>query len=230
MRNTLVVLMLMIALMQSCVIHAQDSEAQNGTSSTSHAQEDSNFNVNLSLSDDLSTDEKFEIAKKAIRETVNGEFDKELELDGLSDDEKAEIVSTLERNFRFESNDNGIPASVLAIAIPAVVLSVGMPVIIVLLVLWFGHVKRKQKLELINSYIESDQEVPDQVLNAFDGNDAPNPLRDGIWLTGIGLGVFLAFAVGGNIQVAGFGLIPLFMGVARLSYWYIEERKAKLNV
>jgi len=234
MKNILLALFLGAAVLGNYATQAQESEAQSTntvTSETKISEEEGKgvrirADINLG-DDDLSTDEKFELAKKAIKDTVGEEFGKELELEieGLTDEEKAKVVSALERKFSFEGSDDGIPAGAIAIALPAIVLTLGMPIFIVLLVLWFGHKKRKQKLEIINTYLQANQEVPNQVLSAFDSEIGSNSLRKGILLTGVGLGIFLGFSVGEEMTIAGIGLIPFFMGVARLFYWYIEERK-----
>ena len=235
MRNILLAFVLGVAVLGNCEIQAQESEAQS-TNSVTYVEDDKGgrISIDIDLDDnELSTDEKFEAAKKAIKATVGEEFGKELELeiDGLSDEEKAKVVSAIEQKFSFESSNSndGIPAGAIAIALPAIILTLGMPIFIVLLVLWFGHKKRKQKLEIINTYLQANQEVPNQVLNAFDSEIGSNSLRKGILLTGVGLGIFLGFSVGEEMTIAGIGLIPFFMGVARLFYWYIEERKQEAS-
>ncbi len=199
---------------------ADDTKNNQEVSESTDGKSGIHFDLNFDDDDDLSTDEKFEIAKKAIKETVGSEFSKdiELEIDGLTDEEKREIIEALEEA-------DGIPASVLAVAIPAVVLTLGMPVIIVLLVLWFSHKKRRQKMEVINSYLQADREVPDQVLNAFDVG-GKSSLRRGIMLVGLGLGIVAAFNGFNEPEIAALGLIPLFIGLARLVYWFLEDRKA----
>jgi len=227
MKNILIVIML--AALFSGVSYAQESEAQSTKpSEVENVEDKSKFKMDINFDDDeLSTDEKFEMAKRAIKDSVSEDFAKdiEVEIDGLTEDEKAEIVSALEHKFRFNSDGDSIPAGAIAIALPAIILLFGMPIFIVLLVLWFGHKKRRQKLEIINTYLDANQEVPDQVLNAFDPEHGANSLRKGILLTGVGLGIVFAFGVFGESEIGGLGFIPLFMGVARLVYWYIEERK-----
>jgi len=228
MKNMLVGLMLTIASITHAPVFAEVEEGADQTSvveEKSDTDKGARINVNWE-NDELSTDEKFEIAKKAIEDAVGGEFSKEiaLEIEGLSDEDKKELVSALEEGFPLAIDPNRIPAGALAIAIPAVVLIFGMPIFIVLLVLWFGHKKRRQKMEVINAYLQADREVPDQVLNAFDVG-AKSSLRRGIMLTGLGLGILAAFNGFNEPEIGALGLIPLFIGLARLVYWFIEDRK-----
>jgi hypothetical protein len=78
---------------------------------------------------------------------------------------------------------------------------------------------------LVNVYLEANKEVPPQVLNSFDVGAATS-LRRGLMLTALGVGILAAFGAAGDSEVGALGLIPLFVGVARLIYWYVEERKA----
>ncbi|RBP50872.1 DUF6249 domain-containing protein [Arenicella xantha] len=192
---------------------------------------DSGIRLNLTIDDDeeLTTDEKFALARSAIKEKLGEEFADELnrEIDGLTDEEKEKLVSAIEDGFTFNVDGDGIPLAALLIAIPAVVLTLGMPVIIVLLVLWFGHKKRRQRLELINRFLDAGKDVPPEILHTID-NDGGDSLKRGIMLTGIGLGVVAGFSAVGENTVAGFGLIPMFIGIARLVYWYLAERKHSL--
>jgi len=231
MKNIALSLLLIFAFITSTGANSQSEEQ--GSSTTLEQQESIELNeskdgihFNLDFDDDeLSTDEKFEIAKKAIKDAVGGEFDKdtEIEIEGLTDQQKEEIIEALEEGFSIQTD--GIPTSVLAVAIPAVVLSLGMPIIIVLLVLWFSHKKRRQKMDVINAYLQAEREVPDQVLNAFDVG-SKSSLRRGIMLVGVGLGFLAALHGFDEPEVASLGLIPLFIGLARLLYWFLEDRKA----
>lgn len=210
-----------------------DATKKNDDSTASQVLNESNeYERGLQLKwdfddDELSTDEKFEIAKKAIKDTIGSEFDKdiEVEIEGLSDEEKKEIIDALEEGFSINMGSDDIPAGALAIVIPVLLLTLGMPIIIVLVVLWFGHKKCRQKMEVINAYLQADREVPDQVLNAFDVG-SKSSLRRGIMLVGLGLGIVAAFNGFGESEVAALGLIPFFIGLARLIYWFLEGRKA----
>lgn len=218
------------------VVYAQEAGAESlPTTSESQAVPtesdeagESGIKLELTVDDEeeLSTDEKFELARKAIKQSLGEEFASELKqgIDELSDDEKERLVSALEDGVTFNMEGNGIPISVLFLAVPFVILFFGMPVIIVLLVLWFGHKKRRQRVELINKFLDAGKDVPQEVLHTIE-NGGGDSLRRGIMLTGIGLGIVAGFSAINENTVAGLGLIPMFIGIARLAYWYLAERK-----
>ena len=245
MKNKLLSLSLVLSLLLAAPAYAQENEEtaqetsveQVATGSVEKPSEENTaveekdddhkgLRVQLDMDDDLTTDEKFEIATTAISKALGEDFSEELqlEIDGLTDEQKADFISSLEDGFVIDMTSDDIPLAALFIAVPAVILFLGMPIFIVLLVLWFGHKKRRQKMELVNVYLEANKEVPPQVLTSFDVG-AASSLRRGLMLTALGVGIVAAFSAFGDADIGALGLIPLFVGVARLIYWYVEERK-----
>jgi len=78
-------------------------------------------------------------------------------------------------------------------------------------------------MDLVQAYLDAGKEVPPQVLNTF-GNGGGS-LRSGLMLTAIGIGIVAAFNAANNSSVGALGLIPMFIGLAKLLYWFFEERK-----
>lgn len=239
MKNIFFAIFLATLVTSPHILNAQEagSESLPTTSESSAVEtnnsEESESGIKLELTVDeekeLTTDEKFELARKAIKQSLGEEFASELKhgIDELSDDEKERLVSALEDGVVFNMEGDGIPLSVLFLAVPAVVLTLGMPVIIVLLVLWFGHKKRRQRVELINKFLDAGKDVPQEVLHTID-NGGGDSLKRGIMLTGIGLGIVAGFSAVEESTIAGLGLIPMFIGIARLAYWYLAERKQRV--
>lgn len=103
--------------------------------------------------------------------------------------------------------------------------AVSVPVLIVIVVLVFAQKKRRQRAELVARFIESGQEVPRELLvdhaEPADMGGEPN-LRRGVLLMGIGLGLLIALGVLAGWQIGALGLIPFFIGLARVVIWKLE--------
>lgn len=151
----------------------------------------------------------------------------EVKVEGLSDEEKLEILQKIGSNNVVHFDRDEIPDGGIAVAIIAIIMVFGMPVFIVVALLWFSSRRRRQKMELVNTFIQNGQEVPVHVMSDFDEGSTENLLRSGITLATVGLGLIVGFAVAGNEVVSGIGFIPLFIGLGRLGFWYMDERKAK---
>jgi hypothetical protein len=208
---------------------AQD-EISKTTGSTIHVEEDSDggFNVKLDFDDEIDDDKKI----KKVTDLI-GEFDSEigkeleLELNGLSQRDKNRLIEKLDEGFSFDSDMDGLPAGVVLIALPAVILIFGMPLFLLLALLGAGNRKRKQKMELVDLYIKSERDIPEHVITALDNGGAASSLKSGLTLTAVGLGVVAAFNILGAEEAGAFGLIPMFLGIARLIFWFVVERKSE---
>lgn len=182
----------------------------------------------LNLDDEIDDDQKIE----KIVELV-GEFDSEIaeelatELGSLNGEDKAKLISKLDEGFRFDPDMDGIPAGAVLISVTAIVMVFGLPLFILIALLVAGHRKRKQKMALVDLYIKSDRDIPEHVMTGLDNGGSASSLKSGLTLTAVGVGVVAAFSAVGSDDVAGFGLIPMFLGIARLVFWFLVERKAE---
>ena len=217
----------------SSSLTAQETDTQtenvqkSDTSTNSSKIGDGGFKVDIDFNDD-DNQKKLDKVAKIVGSILNEEAGKELsvELKTLSDDEKEELVEAIEEGFSFDmGGSNDIPGGALLLALPAIILFFGTPVFLLIVLLHSGYKKRRQKMELVTMYLQADRELPPHVMNAFDNGGAASSLRSGISLAAIGLGIVVAFNVSNNGDVAAFGFIPLFIGVGRLAFWFLEERK-----
>jgi len=199
------------------------------------------FNAGLAQSDDDKRDVSINVGLDSDdnnRESVENlielisELDKDaaeklsVKVEGLSDEEKLKILQRMGGDsFDFDRDD--IPAGAVAVSIIAIVMVFGTPIFILVALLYFSGRRRRQKVELVNTYLQNGQEVPAHVMQGFDDNSNENFLRSGITLSTVGLGLIVGFAVAGNEVVSGIGFIPLFIGLGRLGFWYLDERKEK---
>ena len=167
--------------------------------------------------------------------------------DDLSDEEKAEIKNDIkdaiqdikevkqgidddDLDINFGSNDGGIfddGITLLEALIPitAIVFTFGMPIMIVAVVLYSSYRKKRLMHDTIDQYVNSGKDIPPEVLKGLQKEVTPkNNLHRGLVMSGIGLGIFACFAVIGSLSAAAFGLIPLFIGLAQLLIWKLEEK------
>jgi hypothetical protein len=185
------------------------------------------INISIDLGDDNnSAEEKLKNAITKLSKVIGKDISREIaiELEGMSEDEKEEIVLAMSNGFKFDSHGSGgISVREFLIAFTAIVMIFGMPVFILLLVLMFGARKRRQKMELVSTYLDAGKDVPDEVLSEFSGG-GNNGLKRGVTPLAIGAGMIAAAFILDENELAAFGLIPLFMGIARLVYWKYETK------
>ncbi len=190
-----------------------------------------NVKLDLELDDEVDVDDKIESIVSLVSK-FDEQAGKELESDlkGLSDEEKVELSHALNDGFKFSGEDfDEFPIAVLFIALPAVILLFGMPLFLLMALLAAGNRKRKQKMEIVDLYLKSDRDIPEHVITALDNGGSASSLKSGLTLTAVGIGIVAAFNVVGSEEVGGFGLIPMFLGIARLIFWFIVERKVEID-
>lgn len=190
---------------------------------------DGGLKIDIGVDDDISVDEKIEKVADLISEP-DSEFGRELksELGSLSDEDKAKLAEKLDKGFVFAGGDVEImPIGKVLIAVLAIVLIFGMPLFLLLALLGAGNRKRKQKMELVELYIKSDRDIPEHVMNGLDNGGSASSLKSGLTLTAVGLGIVAALGASGSEEAVGFGLIPMFLGIARLIFWFVVERKTE---
>ncbi len=184
----------------------------------------SGISVDLSLSSkEVSDDESINKLTSVIRKVAGDEVADEVvvEVSGLSDAEKAELAEAIREGIHIDSDE--IPGWVGPIAILSIILFFSVPLLILIAVFWYGYRKRRQKMDLIQVYLDAGKDVPPQVLSTFD--QSGGSFRSGLILAGAGVGIVAAFNAAGDASTGALGLIPLFVGIAKLVYWFFEERQ-----
>ncbi len=229
--KNLLILCSLLAIGLSTPSFAQDADTVNDTSeNVLNVKElsEGGVKVNIDFDEEISADQK-------IRKVTDlmGEFDPELgreletELNALSDDEKQRLVEKLDDGFTFDPGVDNFPIGIVFIAVPAVLLIFGMPLFLLIALLVAGHRKRRQKMELVDLYIKSDRDIPEHVMTGLDNGGSASSLKSGLTLTAVGIGIVAALSASGGDEAAGFGLIPMFLGIARLVFWFLVERKVE---
>ena len=155
---------------------------------------------------------------------------------GVSEKEKQEVLSEIKAELedRRDSGEHGLSINLdsdsgenIALAIPLLAISLifGTPILVVAAVLYAGYRKRRLVKETISEYLASGKDVPAEILESIHGGaEKPkNYLQKGFVMVGTGLGIFLCFAIMGEIEVASLGVIPLFIGLAQILIWKLEK-------
>lgn len=186
---------------------------------------------------------------RAIERSVTGFVEKVLDNvgDELSAEEKREILDEIRADFAEErgaagadgddesggglridigsDHDSGLGFHEFMIATLAITLIFGTPILVVIAVLYAGYRKRRLVQETISQYLASGKEVPPEILESIHGAEPKkNYLQKGFVMVGAGIGIFLCFAIMGEISIGSLGLIPLFIGLAQLLIWKLETR------
>jgi hypothetical protein len=132
----------------------------------------------------------------------------------------------LER-IRNRSSHSNIPFSSFGILLVSL-----MPFLTVLLVVYFvmryKRQNEQQRLRLYEKSIEAGKELPDSFFKKPDNEVHSNLLKGMIW-TGVGIGTtYGAFILMGEHNTPwGFGLIPMFVGIAYLISYFVEQKNKK---
>ena len=198
---------------------------------TTAADDDDGFTVSIDLGSADEAEEDIEQAVRVVKKILGKEAASELktELEDLNDEEREELRELFSgKAFHIGDRDGGgLGFGEFMIAMTAIVFSLGMPIIILALFLYFGHRKRKQKMELISSYLAANQPVPEHVMADF-GSDANanSPFRSGLTLTLVGFAIVIFFVTVGAEEAAALGLIPVGIGLARLISWKYDQSNA----
>lgn len=113
----------------------------------------------------------------------------------------------------------------MMVAALAIIVIFGTPMMIVAAVLYAGYRKRRLVHDTINQYLATGKEVPPEIIKHLQAPETPkNYLQKGLVWTGVGLGIILCFIVLGETEGAAIGFIPLFIGLAQLLIWKMEQR------
>ena len=180
--------------------------------------------LDIDFDDDYAiNEESIDTIGSVIRKVAGDEVADEvvIELKGLSDEEKKQLSKSLREGLPFDGEK--VPGWVGAVAILAVILIFGSPIIVLIAVFFFMGRKRKQKMNIIQVYLDAGKDVPPELIRTFESGGGS--FKSGVLLAGAGLGIVAAFNAANEPSVAALGLIPLFIGIAKLLYWFFEERK-----
>jgi len=204
-----------------------DSEAQADADDTTQLP----FSVEIDADSDADSDDAARgRLKERIKTTVQDFIAEEIANDpDITDADRETIEQELQERFQFDGIDidGGTPAGEVLIAILAIVLIFGTPIMIVGAVLYSSYRKRRLVRDTVSDYLASGQQVPPEVWRGLSGDSAPrNNLNRGMITLAVGIGVFACFALMGAMEAAYLALIPLFIGVAQLLIWKLEQSKA----
>ena len=214
MRNILIVMALLTALIGPAHAGPASADDANGKTAAPHS-------FSIEIRNDSNKDE----LKQAIRNSVADFVEKALDADPDVKKEQRDQILEKIRNMPVSAHtDEEPPAGALAVGALAIVLIFGMPVMIVVAVLYWAYRRRRLAHETINQFLASGKDIPPAIVENLFREQAPrNNLHKGLVMTGLGVGIFLCFALIGSMKAASVGLIPLFIGLAQLLIWKLER-------
>lgn len=127
-------------------------------------------------------------------------------------------------------DDDGFGAFQAIVAIVGIIFTLGMPIIIIAAVLYSSYRKRRLAHDTINQYLASGKEIPPEIMqNLFKEAGTVTPPRTnfqkGTLNSGIGLGMVIGFNIIDVGFLAAIGFIFLFVGLAQLLIWKLEQGK-----
>lgn len=114
----------------------------------------------------------------------------------------------------------------LAVMIPiiGIIFIFGGPVAIVWLALR-AHIKKKELMHhTIELLAEKDQQVPLELIGAFEKNKPINMLYVGVILVAAAIGLVTFLLLKTNVKIASVAAIPFCIGVAFLILWAIDKK------
>ena len=157
------------------------------------------------------------------------------EMEGELEKEFEELEADLEsidggRGIRLNVDTDGgggdVPLGGILLGGLAILLVFGTPVMIVSFILYAGYRKRRLVHDVITQYLASGKEVPPDILQNLQGPAAAkNSMQKGVFWTFVGLGIISFFLILGEEGGAAIGCIPLFIGLAQLLIWKLEQRE-----
>ena len=194
---------------------------------------DKGIRIDIDLSDSEDASEEIRSMIDLVSDLVSEEMAAELssELSALEQGDRQELQVKLKKlmhgkEFSFQESDDGMGIEIL-IPILGIIFTLGMPVIILLLVFTYGYRKRKQKMELINYYLEAGQPVPEHVMAEFGSNqNMSSPFRNGATLLLVGIAIAIFLGTVAEPELATVGLIPAAIGIARLLSWKYDKQQS----
>ena len=228
MKHLLIVLALLSTLALPLHAESTDTAAQPAaaaTDTTAPAAQDKSHSATIKI--DLKGDDDGEAFKKSVRDSVAGFVERVLSSrSDLSDKERAEILGSIRDMPIAEHHGGSDSPGELVIAGLAIIFVFGTPIMIVAAVLYWAYRRRRLAHDTINQFLQSGKDIPPAVLdNLFQEQTPRNNLQKGLVMTGLGVGIFLCFTLIGSMSAASLGLIPLFIGLAQLLIWKLEQNK-----
>ncbi|NKB37330.1 MAG: hypothetical protein GKR93_09200 [Gammaproteobacteria bacterium] len=226
-------------LLSSILVAPVWSETDTSSSNT----KDGGLKIELSMDDEADT----RITEKELETKIKGKVFSiitdilEAAGDDISDEEKAEIKTEIKEaiteikeedegtvirpKLHIGDDDDSLEFTEAALGALAIFFIFGTPIMIIAAVLYASYRKKRLMHETINQYVASGKDIPPEVLQGLQKETAPkNNLHRGLIMSGLGLGIFLCFVIIGAIPAAALGLIPLFIGLAQLLIWKLENK------
>lgn len=131
------------------------------------------------------------------------------------------LLSAATASFQIDGLDtlNAHPLDVTGLV--AVIMAFALPAVIVMTITIFRLRQQRLQNEIIAKLAAAGQPIPPEMFKAM--QRPRSNLNRGLVMLSVGLALMLAFYLTGN-HAWPYALIPVFVGVARLLAWAVEDR------
>lgn len=131
------------------------------------------------------------------------------------------LLSTGAASFQIDGLDSLNASDLDITGLVAVIMAFALPAVIVITVMIFRLRQQRLQNEIIAKLAAAGQPIPPELFRAMPCRRSN--LNRGLVMLAVGLALTLAFYLTGN-HAWPYALIPVFVGVARLLAWMLEDR------
>ncbi len=118
---------------------------------------------------------------------------------------------------------------VFLVPIFGIIFTFGLPIVAIVGGLMYASRRARLQQELLMKLAETGRPIPPELFQSalFSRRSSRSPLRGGLVVSAVGIGIMLYGWILGETSVLAAGLIPLMIGLALLLAAVIEARKSK---
>lgn len=132
------------------------------------------------------------------------------------------LLSAGTAGFRIDGLDSLNASDLDITGLVAVIMAFALPAVIVMIVAIFRLRQQRLQNDIIAKLAAAGQPIPPELFKTM--QRPRSSLNRGLGMLAVGVALLLAFYLTGN-DAWPYALIPLFVGVARLLAWVLEERR-----
>ncbi|NGY03594.1 DUF6249 domain-containing protein [Solimonas terrae] len=132
------------------------------------------------------------------------------------------LLSTAAASFQVDGLDSLDAHHLDITGLTTIIMAFALPAVIVITVMIFRLRRQRLQNEIIAKLAAAGQPIPPELFQAM--SCRRSNLNRGLVMLSVGVALTLAFYLTGN-HAWPYALIPIFVGVARLVAWAIEDRR-----
>lgn len=211
--NISVIAVLMAVLMFPCRVQAQNTDEFENRMEI----------IAKTINEELDTTKNFEQNVEKIAYKLKEKFENIDANTAVVYNEEAR--KTIEAKYDHEEEMMEHTLSIIAV-IGGLLTGIVIFTLPIFFICYFIYRKRTIRYRIAEKAIEKNMTLPESF---FQVEDKKSRLQSGLVWIGWGLGLICLFLVCGSIKTAMIGLIPLFVGIAKLITYFVEDRNKNNN-